>query len=194
MLIFYLVVTLVGLVWSRIGAYDPFTWLLEVLPVMLGIVLLIATRRRFPLTPLLYFLLFVHALILIVGGHYTYARVPAGYWVQDLFGWERNPYDRLGHVAQGFVPAILAREILIRTSPLGAEDGTRSRWLFFLVACVCLAFSAFYELLEWWAAVLAGSGAEGLPRYPGRRVGHTVGHVPRALGCVGGPAAARLPA
>src|SRR4030095_14899958 len=103
-----------------------------------------ATYRRFPLTPLLYRLLFVHACILMLGGHYTYAKVPLGYWMQDAFGFARNNYDRIGHFAQGFVPAILAREILLRRSPLG-----RGRWLFFLVTCVCLAFSAFYELIEW---------------------------------------------
>ena len=143
------------LVLSGIAPYDRATWWLEVAPVVIGAPLLVATHGRLPLTPLLYRLLFLHALILMLGGHYTYARVPVGSWVQDLFDLSRNHYDRLGHVAQGFVPAILAREILLRTSPL-----RRGRWLFFLVTCVCLAFSAFYEMLEWWAALVAGSGAD----------------------------------
>ena len=143
------------LVLSGITPYDRATWWLEVAPVVIGAPLLVATHGRLPLTPLLYRLLFLHALILMLGGHYTYARVPVGSWVQDLFDLPRNHYDRLGHVAQGFVPAILTREILLRTSPL-----RRGRWLFFLVTCVCLAFSAFYEMLEWWAALVAGSGAD----------------------------------
>ena len=131
------------------------TWLLEVAPILLGAPILIATYRRFPLTPLLYRLLFLHALILMVGGHYTYAKVPLGFWVQDLLGLARNHYDRLGHFAQGFVPAILAREVLLRKTPL-----RRGGWLFFLVTCVCLAFSATYEFIEWWSAVLGGSAAD----------------------------------
>ena len=144
-----------ALVVSGIGPYERGTWWLEVAPVLIGVPLLLATGRRFPLTPLLYRLLFVHALILILGGHYTYARVPLGFWVQDLLDLSRNHYDRLGHLAQGFVPAILAREVLLRTSPLRP-----GRWLFVLVTSVCLAFSAFYELIEWWAALLGGAGAE----------------------------------
>ena len=139
---------------SGIGPHHRFTWLLEVAPILIGLPLLVATRRRFPLTPLLYRLLFLHAVILAVGGHYTYAEVPLGFWVRDALGLARNHYDRLGHFAQGFVPAILAREILIRCSPL-----RRGRWLFFLVVCVCLAFSAFYELIEWWTAAATGEGA-----------------------------------
>lgn len=140
---------------SAIAPHDRVTWLLEVAPVLLGIPLLVATYRRFPLTPLLYRLLLLHALILIVGGYYTYAKVPAGYWVQDFFGLGRNHYDRLGHLAQGFVPAILAREILLRRSPL-----VPGKWLFFLVVSVCLAFSAFYEMLEWWTALAGGEAAD----------------------------------
>ncbi len=143
------------LVWSGIGPHDRFTWLLEVAPVLIGLPIAIATRRRFPLTPLLYLLLAVHAVILMVGGKYTYAQVPAGFWVQDLLGLARNHYDRLGHFAQGFSPAILAREILWRRSPLRG-----SRWLGFVVVAVCLAFSAFYELIEWWTAAATGEAAE----------------------------------
>jgi len=143
------------LVWSGIAPHERGTWLLEVAPVLVGAPLLVATRRRFPLSALAYRLLALHALILTVGGHYTYARVPLGFAVQDALDLARNHYDRLGHVAQGFVPAIVAREILLRTSPL-----RRGRWLFFLVTCVCLSISALYELVEWWAALLGGEAAE----------------------------------
>ena len=131
------------------------TWWLEVAPVLVGAPVLIATFSAFRLSPLLYRLLFLHALILVVGGHYTYARVPVGFLVQYLLDLSRNHYDRIGHFAQGFIPAILAREILLRLSPL-----RRGRWLFFLVICVCLAFSACYELIEWWAALIGGDSAE----------------------------------
>jgi len=126
-----------------------------VAPIVIGAPILIATFARFRLSPLLYRLLFLHALILIVGAHYSYARVPVGFWVQEWLELSRNHYDRLGHLAQGFIPAILAREILIRLSSL-----RRGRWLFFLVVCVCLAFSAFYELIEWWAALIGGAASE----------------------------------
>jgi putative membrane protein len=141
-------------VWSGIGPYDRTTWILEVAPVVVAVPLLLATARRFPLTPLAYRLIFVHACILMLGGHYTYARVPLGFWAQELFGFARNHYDRLGHFAQGFVPAILAREILLRRTPL-----PRGGWLFFLVTCTCLAISACYEFIEWWAALLGGESA-----------------------------------
>jgi putative membrane protein len=140
---------------SAVGPRDPLTWWLEAFPVLFGAPLLVATRRRFPLTPLLYRLLFVHALILLVGAHYTYAEVPLGFWVRDWLGLARNHYDRLGHLAQGFVPAILVREILLRRSPL--KPG---KWLFTLTVCVCLAVSAFYELIEWWAALAGGASAD----------------------------------
>jgi len=139
---------------SAVRPHDYFTWFLEVAPILIGVPVLVATRRRFPLTPLLYRLLLVHALILMLGGHYTYAEVPLGFWVRDALGLARNHYDRLGHFAQGFVPAILAREILIRRSPLRP-----GKWLFFLVTCVCLAFSACYEFVEWWTAVTTGDSA-----------------------------------
>ncbi len=129
-----------ALVVSGLRPYNRVTWLLEVFPIFIGVPILIATRRRFPLTPLLYVLIFIHALILMLGGHYTYARVPLGFWMQDLFDLSRNHYDRIGHFAQGFVPAILAREILLRKTPLRPGG-----WLFFLVASVCLAFSACYD-------------------------------------------------
>ncbi len=149
-----LAVVLAVLAWSGVHPHDRFTWLLEVAPVLIGVPVLLATGRRFPLTPLLYTLLAVHACILMVGGKYTYAEVPAGFWVSDVLGLARNHYDRLGHFAQGFIPAILAREILVRTSPLRG-----SRWLPFVVVAFCLAFSAFYEMIEWWTAVLAGASS-----------------------------------
>jgi putative membrane protein len=145
----------VALVVSGIGPTDRFTWVLEVVPVMVGIVLLASTRERFPLTSLVYGLLAAHAVVLCLGGHYTYAEVPLGYWAQEAFGFSRNPYDRLGHFFQGFVPAVLAREILLRRSPL-----QRGKWLFFIVTSICLAFSALYELIEWWTALATGASAE----------------------------------
>ena len=150
-----LVVAFVLLAVSRVGAAEPGTWIMEVAPIFIAAPILVATARRFPLTPLVYRLLFVHALILMVGGHYTYAKVPLGFWVQDALGLARNHYDRLGHIAQGFVPAMLAREVLLRRSPL-----QRGKWLAFLVVCICLALSATYELIEWLAAVLGGSAAD----------------------------------
>jgi len=150
-----LVVAIAALFVSGIHPFDRLTWFLEVFPVLVGAPLLIATYRSFPLTPLLYRLLFIHAFILMIGGHYTYARVPLGFWVQDLLQLGRNHYDRLGHFAQGFIPAMLAREILLRRSPLRP-----GKWLFFLAVCVCLAFSALYELIEWWTAVMVGQAAD----------------------------------
>lgn len=154
-LIVLLALWLVALVASGIGPKEYSTWFMETVPVMIAIPLLLATRRRFPLTPLLYVLIFVHGLILILGGHYTYAEVPPGFWVRDALALERNHYDRMGHLAQGFIPAILAREILLRRSPLKPGG-----WLFLCATSICLAFSAFYELIEWWAALALGQGAD----------------------------------
>ncbi|HEX5817924.1 MAG TPA: DUF2238 domain-containing protein [Gemmatimonadales bacterium] len=145
---------LVVLVWSGIRPHDRFTWFMEVFPVLLGLPAVLLTHRRFPLTSLLWILLALHACILMLGGRYTYAEVPLGNWVRDAFGMARNHYDRVGHFAQGFVPAILAREILWRRSPLRG-----SRWLPFVVVSICLAFSACYEFLEWWTALATGEGA-----------------------------------
>lgn len=147
--------TLLALAASGIDPFDRPTWFLETFPVMLGLPLLIATHRRFPLTPLVCRLLFGHALILVLGGHYTYARVPAGFWLQDALDLARNHYDRLGHLAQGFVPAMLAREILLRRSPLRPGG-----WLFFLTTCVVLAISASYEFIEWGVALVMGMDAD----------------------------------
>jgi putative membrane protein len=140
---------------SAIGWADPMTWLLEVVWILIGLPLLIWQWPRFPLTRLLCWLLAAHALVLMIGGHYTYAKVPAGLWLQDALGLARNHYDRFGHFMQGFVPAVLVRELLLRTSPL-----KRGRWLFVLVTCACLAFSAFFEMIEWWSALIWGGKAD----------------------------------
>ena len=150
-----LIVGAVLLVVSGIGPHDRVTWVLEVAPILIAVPILLLTARRFPLTPLAYRLVFVHALILMLGGHYTYAEVPAGFWMKRMLGLARNPYDRLGHIAQGFVPAIVVREVLIRRSPLRP-----GKWLTFLALCVGLAISALYELVEWWAALIGGEGAD----------------------------------
>lgn len=148
-------IILATLVWSGIAPYDRTTWWLEVAPVLIGAPILLATYRRFPLTNLLYGLIGAHALVLIFGGAYTYARVPLGFWLQDVFDLGRNPYDRIGHFMQGFVPALIAREILLRC---GYVSGTRLAG--FLSVCVALAVSACYELFEWWAALVLGQGAD----------------------------------
>ena len=144
-----------ALVASGIAPYDRLTWLMEVLPVLIAAPLLLASRGRLPLTPLVYVLIAVHGLILIYGGAYTYARTPFGFWLQEYLGFMRNPYDRIGHLAQGFVPAMVARELLLRVFGISGR-----KILFFLVLCVCLAISAFYELIEWWAALLIGAEAD----------------------------------
>jgi putative membrane protein len=141
-------------IWSAISPRDYFTWLLEVFPVLLVLPILCFSYSKFPLTNLAYGLIAVHAVILIVGGHYTYAEMPIFNWLRDYYGWDRNYYDRLGHVAQGFVPAIVAREILLRNSVLPPGN-----WLFFIVVSISLAISAFYEFLEWWVALASGSDA-----------------------------------
>lgn len=145
----------VALLASGIAPYDRLTWFMEVLPVLIAAPLLLLTRERLPLTPLVYVLIAVHGLILIYGGAYTYARTPLGFWLQDMLEFSRNPYDRIGHIAQGFVPALLARELLLRVFRIGGR-----KILFFLVLCIALAISAFYELIEWWAALLIGADAD----------------------------------
>ena len=142
------------LVWSGIAPYERGTWVLEVAPAVIALPILFWTRKRFPLTTLLYVLIAVHALVLIFGGAWTYARVPFGFWLQDLMHLGRNPYDKIGHFMQGLVPAILAREILLRRSYLTSKPMAA-----FLSACVAMAISAVYELIEWWTALAAGGGA-----------------------------------
>ncbi|MCQ4259262.1 DUF2238 domain-containing protein [Stutzerimonas stutzeri] len=146
---------LLALIWSGVAPYDRATWLLEVAPVLIAAPLLLWSYPRFPLTRLLYWVIAIHSLILILGGTYTYARVPAGFWVQDWFELSRNPYDKLGHFIQGVTPSLLAREILLRLRIVAP-----GKMLGLLSLCVALAFSAFYELIEWWVALLAGQGAE----------------------------------
>ncbi|GAB2991122.1 DUF2238 domain-containing protein [Psychrosphaera aestuarii] len=138
--------------WSGINPKDHFTWILEVAPAVLGVVLVAATYHSFKLTPLLYTLILLHCIVLMVGGHYTYAEVPL---FDGLWGAERNNYDKVGHFFQGFVPAIIAREVLIRKHIINGQV-----WLAFIIISICLAFSAFYELIEWWVAIMTGEGAE----------------------------------
>lgn len=143
------------LAWSAISPKDYPTWLLEVAPAVIGLVLIAATYNRFRLTPLLYWLILAHCVVLMVGGHYTYAEVPLFDDLKPLFGWERNNYDKLGHFMQGFVPAILAREILVRKAVVASNA-----WRNLFIVSICLAFSAFYELLEWWVAIATGTASE----------------------------------
>jgi putative membrane protein len=150
-----LLVTVAAVIfWSGWRPYDRFTWWLEVSPGLAGIALLLATYRRFRFTTFCYVLIALHICVLCVGGHYTYARVPVFDWLRPIFAWQRNHYDRLGHLMQGLVPAIIAREVLIRL-----EIVNRRKWIPFLVISICLGISAFYELIEWWTAMLTGSAA-----------------------------------
>ena len=153
--ILWLVIFFAVLLWSGVGPKDRFTWFLEVLPAVVALGFLAGTRKIFPLTPLVYVLILAHSLILMVGGHYTYAEVPLFDRIAEMMGSSRNNYDKVGHFAQGFIPALVARELLLRHKVL-----TEGRWLFFIVTSICLAISAFYELLEWWVAELTGEDAE----------------------------------
>lgn len=149
-----LAVFVLVLAWSAWRPHDYFTWILEVFPALIGCIILMATYARFRLTDLTYTLILIHSIILMIGGHYTYAEMPLFNWLRDSFDLARNYYDRVGHVAQGFIPAIIAREILLRLTPLRP-----GKWLFFIVTCICLAISAFYEFLEWWVALASGDQA-----------------------------------
>lgn len=155
LIVFMLPVSILALVISGWQPYDRATWFMEVLPVLIAIPILWATYQKFPLTNLLYWCIFLHGLILILGGAYTYARVPLGFWVQDAFELSRNPYDKLGHFMQGFAPALIAREILVRRNIVSA-----GKMLVFIVVCIVLAISATYELIEWAAALSLGKGAD----------------------------------
>jgi putative membrane protein len=152
---FLLLFFLALLAWSGIAPKDRFTWFLEVFPAIIGLIVLATTYKRFRLTDLLYILIWIHAVILLIGGHYTYAEVPLFNWIRDAFHQARNNYDKVGHFAQGFVPAIIAREILLRRGVL-----QRRGWVGFLAVCICLALSACYELFEWAVAEMTGTGAD----------------------------------
>jgi len=145
----------VVLIWSGIKPKDQLVWFLEVSPAIIGIIILALTYRSFCLTPLVYLLILVHSVILMVGGHYTYAEVPLFEYFKEWFGFARNNYDKVGHFAQGFIPALIAREIIIRKQII-----PKPFWQFFFIICFCLAFSAFYELIEWWSAVVVGEDAD----------------------------------
>ena len=151
----WLVIFFAVFIWSGISPKDQFTWFLEVAPALIGFVVLVFTYKSFPLTALLYILILIHSVILMVGGHYTYAEVPLFDYFKEWFGFARNNYDKVGHFVQGFVPALIAREIIIRKNII-----TKPFWQFFFIVCFCLAFSAFYELIEWWAAIAVGEDAE----------------------------------
>jgi putative membrane protein len=148
-------ITIAALIVSGIAPKDRLTWLLEVIWVIVALPIIILNWRRFPLTRLLCWLMVAHALVLIYGGTYTYAETPLGFWLRDVFDFQRNPWDRVGHLMQGFVPAILARELLLRCTPL-----RRGGWLVYLVLAACLSFSALFELIEWWAALIYGADAD----------------------------------
>jgi len=152
---YWLLIFFAVLIWSGIEPRDQFTWFLEVFPAIIGLAVLTYTYRIFPLTKLIYVLILVHCVILMIGGHYTYAEVPLFEFIKPIFGFERNNYDKLGHFAQGFIPAMIAREIFIRKAIIASSD-----WRNFLIVCFCLAFSAFYELIEWIVAIASGESAE----------------------------------
>ncbi|OIR02842.1 inner membrane protein YjdF [mine drainage metagenome] len=148
-------ILVLSFIWSAFSPLSRLTWWLEIAPILIALPILIATHQRFEFTQLAYVLMLVHAIILLIGGHYTYAEVPLFNWLRDTFELSRNYYDRVGHFVQGFVPAIIAREILLRNSPL-----VRGRWLFFIVCSICLSISAAYEFIEWWVAVYEGGAAD----------------------------------
>ncbi len=152
--IFLLAIVAIVFAWSGYHPYDRLTWWLEIFPGLIGLIVLAATYRRFRLTTLTYTLIALHICVLCVGGHYTYAREPLFNWLRDIFHWQRNHYDRLGHFAQGFVPAMIAREMFLRLRILN-----RPRWMPFLIISICLAISASYEFIEWWTALLSGSAS-----------------------------------
>ena len=153
--IFFLISLALIFLWSAYKPHDYFTWFLEVAPVIIGTIILITIYKRFQFTQLAYLLIWIHCIILMVGGHYTYERVPLFNYIKEIFDMQRNNYDKVGHFAQGFIPAIISREILIRKSPL-----TAGKWLSFIVVCICLSISAVYELIEWWVAITTGDSAE----------------------------------
>ena len=152
----WIAIYFVALIWSAINPKDQYTWFLEVVPALIGFIVLALSYKKFPLTPLLYTLILIHMIILMIGGHYTYAEVPFFDWIKEVFHQSRNNYDKVGHFWQGFEPAILAREILIRKDVV---SGSRA-WLDYIILSIVLAFSAFYELVEWWVSLSSGEDAE----------------------------------
>lgn len=150
-----LTVLSVVFIWSAIAPLERLTWWLEISPILIALPILFLSYKNFQFTRLAYVLILAHAIILLVGGHYTYAEVPLFNWLRDTFELSRNYYDRVGHLAQGFVPAIITREILLKKSPL-----VSGRWLFFIICCICLSISVIYEFIEWWTAVLEGGAAD----------------------------------
>ena len=153
--IIWAAIFLAVMLWSAYEPFDTTIWVLEAAPAIIGVAILLFTRKRFPLTTLTYVLILIHCIILMVGGHYTYAEVPIGDWVRETFDQSRNNYDKLGHFVQGFIPAIIAREIVIRLNVFNS-----AAWRNFFIVCFCLAVAAFYELIEWWVAIAAGESAE----------------------------------
>lgn len=152
---FYLAIFLITALWSGYNSFDPVLWWLEAGICIVGVVILVYTYRRFQFTGITYFFILFHLIILLVGAHYSYARVPLFDWLSQVFNWSRNNYDKLGHFAQGFIPAMIARELMIRLEVIKKRS-----WFPFLVICICLAISAFYELIEWWVALLSSDSAE----------------------------------
>ena len=151
----FLFIFFVVFIWSAINPKDYFTWFLEVTPAFIALLVLVFTYNKFKFTSLVYTLILIHCIILMVGGHYTYAQVPAFDFIKEFFNQDRNNYDKLGHIAQGFIPAMIAREIIIRKNIISIEA-----WRNFFIVCFCLAFSAFYELIEWWVAILSNDSAD----------------------------------
>lgn len=151
----WLAIFFLFLIWSIINPKDYYTWFLEVIPALIGLFILAITYKNFRLTTLVYILILIHCIILMIGGHYTYAEVPFFDYLKEVFNWDRNNYDKVGHFAQGFIPAMVARELIIRKNVMNSKA-----WMNFFIVCFCLGFSAFYELIEWWVALLSGEGAE----------------------------------
>lgn len=151
----WLAIFFLFLIWSAINPKDYYTWFLEVIPALIGLFILAITYKNFRLTTLVYILILIHCIILMIGGHYTYAEVPFFDYLKEVFNWDRNNYDKVGHFAQGFIPAMVARELIIRKNVMNSKA-----WMNFFIVCFCLGFSAFYELIEWWVALLSGEGAE----------------------------------
>jgi len=150
----FLLIYFIVFIWSSINPKDYFTWFLEVVPAIIALIILTFTYKNFKFTPLVYSLILIHSIILMVGGHYTYSEVPLFDFIKDVFNHDRNNYDKLGHFAQGFIPAMVAREIIIRKNIINIEA-----WRNFFIVCFCLGFSAFYELIEWWVAILSNDSA-----------------------------------